>query len=96
MVYPHLYIRTNHGHIELANVTVVKEYDYDESRRGGGKFHGMVVEGTIVGGAETSRLFSATSTKVFPVGKSMKVDLYGKKPWHREPGRWEVSLECCG
>lgn len=85
-----LYIETNHGYVELANVELVP-FDYD-----GRTLH--TAKGTVVSGCETSRLFSATSTKHFEPGSQMSYPIHGRKPHCTDAptDSWAVSCRFCG
>lgn len=98
---PKLTIETNHGRIVLENVSVVHTYEYRQygaSPDSKPQFIGRIVEGTVIGGSETNRLFHVTSTRHFKVGSTMRVDLYGVKVHedYREKGTFHCSLETCG
>jgi hypothetical protein len=87
---------------------LVDPYVYDTSARGGPKFDGMSVRGTVIGGGSTSRLFHATSHTPERVGEVKSVDLYGRwtsirqacggsaNGWQPLDGEFEVDLTSCG
>jgi hypothetical protein len=106
--FPKLTIRHNHGTIVLRDAVLVDPYVYDTSARGGPKFDGMSVRGTVIGGGSTSRLFHATSHTPERVGEVKRVDLFGRwdsiRPafggsengWQPIDGEFEVDLTSCG
>lgn len=101
VTYPKLTIRTNHGYIILEDASVVHTYEYRSygmSPDAPPLFIGRIVEGTVIEGAESNRLFYLTSTRKFQPGKKMAVDLYGRKIYSdgRESNAYWCSLETCG
>lgn len=83
-----LHITTNHGYLHLRDVTL-EPYLYE-----GRTWHTAV--GTVVDGAETSRLFHASSTKREEPGKVVRYPLDGRKPYQDSAGVWHVSTVFCG
>ena len=94
MIYPRLYIETNHGHLFLANATIKD---------------GQAV-GTVISGASTSRLFHATSTTHDVPGTIGRCYVWreprhecqrghaedGRWVEHATPGNFRVSTVTCG
>lgn len=91
-----LTIRHNHGVDVLRDARVVKTYDYRYHGEQRVRFVGWIVEGVVVSGYSTSRLFSATSTRHDAPGTVKRWDLYGKRPTETSPGAFVVSMESCG
>lgn len=94
--FPRLTIEHNHGTLILADAFL--------DDRG-------LVTGTVLGGGEMSRLFHATSYRLFPVGQQMSYPLWGRIPYpqwsigraeggkwveHPTPGSFRVSCVTCG
>jgi hypothetical protein len=90
-----IYIEHNHGHLTLADVTVVpipfEHTFYGKVHRG---FHHELV-GTVVSGGETARLFHHTSHTAYPVGTRKKTFIH-HEPYQLEDGSWRVSECFCG
>lgn len=80
MIYPKLTIEHNHGVLILKDATIVDG----------------TAKGEVLGGGQTSRLFWATQTRNFPVGKQMSWPVYGRKPYQEADGAWRVSCVFCG
>ena len=91
-----LTIEHNHGHLTLTDVTF-ETYTHDTTAHGGSKYIGRTAIGTVESGGETSRLFWATSTTKYPVGKIMRYEIYGREPYcvNREKDEWRVSCVSC-
>jgi hypothetical protein len=85
-------VEHNHGFITLENAKLVP-YEYT-NKFGNHKCNS--VEGTVVEGASTSRLFSATHTTHEKVGEVKVVDIWGRKPYQLKDGTWFVSICTCG
>lgn len=84
-----LTIETNHGFVELEDVTITRHNDR--------KYEKIEAVGICTGGGETSRLFWATSTRKFETGVQRTEYLW------REPNcsdktkdHWHTSRVSCG
>lgn len=90
----HLYIETNHGFVDLKDVTIEERPRTWGDRLGTYK----VAVGTVVASAETSRLFGAHSTKeVYPKDSKVGVAIY-RQPYCTgiSADTWRVSIVTCG
>lgn len=79
------YVRVehNHGILELINARTYYKNGY------------RYIEGTVVGGGQTSRLFHATSYKAFDVLKRLSWCIGSSRLVKSEPGRYYVSAVFC-
>lgn len=89
-----LYIETNHGFVELGDVTI------EQRPRNWGDRNGTypVAIGTVLDSSETSRLFHVTSTReVYPKGSRVEYAIY-REPYRTSEARdsWRVSTVSCG
>ena len=84
-----LYVETNHGFIELADVTITKS----DSER----YSYYNCEGTVIAGSETSRLFWATSTHQMTPGVKHTTSLW-RRPYCMDQAAdsWRGSVVSCG
>jgi hypothetical protein len=91
MYCPRLNIQTNHGYVLMGNVTVADG----------------VARGELLGGQETARLFTASSTKQLQPRPDFSYPVYGRKPYPApgiyspqgrspQPGTFEVDCVFCG
>lgn len=84
-----LTIETNHGFVQLDDVTITRE---DE-----GRYSQIKAAGTCTGGGETSRLFHVSSTRQFPTGVP-RTEWLWRDPWCSDKGadHWFASRVSCG
>ena len=86
-----LIIETNHGFLHLRDVTITKNETY-----------GSQAEGVVVASAQTSRLFTASSTReIAPKGSRYSYTIWRapQAPWKdddKDSDTWRVSTVSCG
>lgn len=89
-----LYIETNHGFIQLRDVSIEQHPRTWGDRKG----TYAVAVGTVEASAQTSRLFTSSSTtEVYPKGERVEYAVY-RAPYCVDAAAdsWRVSTVTCG